>query len=52
MRKHKFPGFKRAGLCLAGLGAAMIIVLILPWWFWWLGIALGFLCGGVWLLKR
>ena len=52
MRRRGYPGHKRAGFFLAGIGAAMIIFLILPWWFWWLGIAISFLCGGIWLLKR
>jgi len=53
MRKHRYPGqYARVGLILAAIGAAMLIALILPWWFWWLAVGLGFLCGGIWLLKR
>ncbi|MCL2589205.1 MAG: hypothetical protein FWD84_07340 [Oscillospiraceae bacterium] len=54
MRKRNwgYPGHKRAGFFLAGIGVAMIVFLILPWWFWWLAVALSFLCGGIWLLRR
>ncbi|MCL2568915.1 MAG: hypothetical protein FWE12_05735 [Oscillospiraceae bacterium] len=52
MKRHGPHGKNRIGLILAGIGAAMLIALLLPWWFWWIAIAIGFLCGGIWLLKR
>jgi len=52
MKRHGPHGKNRIGLTLAGIGAAMLIALLLPWWFWWIAIAIGFLCGGIWLLKR
>ena len=52
MRRGRPFEQKRLGLIIAGIGVAMIIVLMLPFWFWWLAIAIGLLCGGIWLLKR
>ena len=52
MRRQKAPGQKRVGLILVWIGGAMLIALMLPWWFWWLGVGVGFLGGGIWLLKR
>ena len=52
MRRHWHPGQKRIGFILASIGAAMLIALMLPWWFWWLAVGIGFLCGGIKLLKR
>ena len=52
MRRQRHPGEKRVGLLIVGIGAAMIVALMLPFWFWWLVIGIGFLCGGIWLLKR
>ena len=52
MRRGRPFEKKRLGLTLAGIGAAMILALMLPFWFWWLAIAIGLLCGGIWLLRR
>ena len=52
MRRGGSCGHKRYGLILVGIGAAMIVAVLLPVWFWWLAVGLGFFCGGIWLLKR
>jgi len=52
MRKRRYPVRRRAGLALFGIGAAMIIAMMLPFWFWWISIGIGFLYGGISLLKK
>jgi len=52
MRRRRFFGTKRTGVILAAVGAGMIIALMLPFWFWWLAIGIGFLTGGICLLRR
>ena len=45
-------GYKRVGLILAIIGGVMLVALMLPFWFWWLVLGLGFLCGGIYLLRK
>ncbi|MCL2842297.1 MAG: hypothetical protein FWE28_02355 [Oscillospiraceae bacterium] len=52
MKRRGYPKKQRAGLVLAGVGAAMIISLLLPFWFWWLAIGIGLLWGGLRMLRR
>ena len=52
MKKGGLTGYKRAGLILVIIGAAMVVALMLPFWFWWLILGLGFLCGGIYLLRK
>jgi len=52
MRRRRFCGTGRAGLILCAIGAGMIVALMLPFWFWWLLIGIGFLSGGICLLRR
>ena len=52
MRRRGFYGTKRVGAILTAIGVGMIIALMLPFWFWWLAIGIGFLAGGICLLKR
>ncbi|MCL2369021.1 MAG: hypothetical protein FWC72_08485 [Oscillospiraceae bacterium] len=52
MRRHGPEGKKRIATILICVGAVMVVALMLPWWFWWLSIGLGFLCGGIWLLRK
>ena len=52
MRRGGHYGKKRLGQILAGIGAAMIVALILPFWFWWLTAGICLLYGGIKLLRR
>ncbi|MCL2827866.1 MAG: hypothetical protein FWD99_03930 [Oscillospiraceae bacterium] len=51
----KWPSYlktRRSGYILAAVGAVMLVSLVVPFWFWWLIIGIGFLCGGFYLLRR
>jgi len=52
MKRRGYYGYKRIGLILALIGAGMIVALMLPFWFWWLVIGIGFLIGGICLLRK
>lgn len=40
------------GLAAVGIGAGILLALILPGWFWWLAAALLLIAGGALLLRR
>jgi len=51
----KWPSYlktRRAGYIFAAIGAAVLVSLIVPVWFWWLILGISFLCGGIYLLRR
>ena len=52
MRRRGYPAKRRIGTILVGIGATMLIALLIPFWVWWFFFAVAFLAGGMGLLRK